>query len=67
MFDFRYIVRSHLGAMPTSKEKARGGVIRYRTKKLPGGKYIHIAVTRKEGPRGGRTVGGPVHKKKKSS
>ncbi len=53
--------------MPTSKEKAQGGVIRYRTKKLPGGKYIHIAVTRKEGPRGGRTVAGPVHKKKKAS
>ena len=53
--------------MPTSEEKARGGVIRYRTKKLSGGKYIHIAVTRKEGPRGGKTVAGPVHKKKKKS
>ena len=52
--------------MPTKKEKARGGVVRYRTKKLPGGKYIHIAVTRREGPRGGRTVAGPVHKKKKN-
>jgi len=67
MFDFRHVVSEPPQAMPTSKEKARGGVIRYRTKKLPGGKYIHIAVTRKEGPRGGRTVAGPVHKKKKSS
>jgi hypothetical protein len=53
--------------MPTKKEKEQGGVVRYRTKKLPGGKYIHIAVTKKEGPRGGKTVAGPVHKKKKTA
>ena len=53
--------------MPTAKEKKRGGVVRYRTKELPGGKYIHIAVTRKKGPRGGKTIAGPVHKKKKAS
>jgi len=51
--------------MPTSMEKARGGVIRYRTKKLQGGKYMHIAVTKKKGPRGGKTIAGPIHKKKK--
>lgn len=50
--------------MPEAEIRRRGGAIRYRTKKLPGGKYIHIAVTRKKGPRGGRTVAGPVHKKK---
>jgi len=47
-------------------EKARGGVIRYRIKKLPGGKYMHIAVTKEKGPHGGKTIAGPVHKKKKS-
>lgn len=46
--------------MPEAEIKKRGGAIRYRTKKLDG-KYIHIAVTRKKGPRGGRTVAGPVH------
>jgi hypothetical protein len=56
-----------LNFMPTSEERKRGGAVRYRTKKLPGGKYIHIAVVRKEGPRGGRTVAGPVHKKKRHS
>jgi len=50
--------------MPQAKIRRRGGAIRYKTKKLPGGKYIHIAVTRKKGPRGGRTVAGRVHKKK---
>lgn len=52
--------------MPTSEEKKRG-VVRYRTKKLPGGEYIHIAVTKKAGPHGGHTVAGSVHKKKKGS
>lgn len=47
--------------MPEALIRKRGGAIRYRTKKLPGGKYIHIAITRKKGPRGGRTVAGPVH------
>jgi hypothetical protein len=51
--------------MPTQEEKRRGGVIRYRTKKVGKDKYIHIAVTRKAGKRGGRTVAGPVHTKKK--
>ena len=46
--------------MPTAEEKKRG-VKRYRTKKLPGGKYIHIAVTKKAGPKGGHTIAGPVH------
>ena len=53
--------------MPEAEIRKRGGAIRYRTKKLPGGKYVHIAITRKKGPRGGRTVAGPVHTVKKSS
>ncbi len=51
--------------MPEALIRRRGGAKRYRTKKLPGGKYVHIAVTRKAGPKGGHTVAGPVHKKKR--
>jgi hypothetical protein len=47
--------------MPRSLERARGGVIRYRTKKVHGG-FLHIAVVRKPGPRGGRTIAGPLHR-----
>ena len=50
--------------MPEAEIKKRGGAIRYRTKKLPGGKYIHLAITRKPGPEGGKTVAGPVHRLK---
>lgn len=50
--------------MPEAEIKRRGGATRYRTKKLPGGKYVHIAVVPKAGPRGGHTVAGPTHKKK---
>lgn len=47
--------------MTESEVAARGGAIRYRTLKLPDGRYMHVAVTREEGPRGGRTVAGPIH------
>jgi hypothetical protein len=50
--------------MPRSIERKRGGVLRYRTIKLPGGKYAHVAIVRKKGPRGGRTVMGRVRKEK---
>lgn len=43
--------------------RRRGGTLRTRTISLPGDKYMHVKVVRKKGPRGGRTVGGPVHKK----
>jgi hypothetical protein len=46
------------------KVKKQGGAIRYRTIKLPDGSYIHVAITKKEGPRGGRTVAGEVHQPK---
>ena len=54
--------------MPKAEEAARGGAVRYRTI-CPHGKkqghckgpYIHVAVVRKRGKRGGRTVAGPVH------
>jgi len=51
--------------MPTIAEAARGGAVRYRTKKLPGGKYVHIAVVRKKGKRGGRTIAGEVRTSKR--
>ena len=47
--------------MPTAEEKRRK-VKKYRTIKLPGGKYMHVAIVKKAGPRGGHTVAGPVHK-----
>lgn len=53
--------------MPKDFEKKvakQGGAIRWRTKSLPGGKYLKIAVTRKEGKHGGRTV---AHEKTKKS
>ena len=53
--------------MPRAFERclAAGGKI--RTKKLADGSYMKICVLPKgkTGPRGGRTVGGEVHKKKK--
>jgi hypothetical protein len=49
--------------MPTKEERKRK-VIRYRTKKVKGG-YIHIAVVKKKGKRGGKTIAGKVHKYKK--
>jgi hypothetical protein len=54
--------------MPEAMERARGRAIRYRTV-CPHGKskghcrgpYIHVAVVRKSGKRGGHTVAGKVH------
>lgn len=48
--------------MPT---KGRGKVLRTRTKKLPGDKFVRIDVVSKAGPQGGHTVAGPVRTKKK--
>ena len=47
--------------MPTAAETRRGGVVRYRTIRVGKGRsrrYLHVAVVRKAGPRGGRTVAG---------
>ena len=53
--------------MPEQEERSRGGAVRYRTicphGKAKGhctGPYLHVAVVRKRGKRGGRTVAGPV-------
>lgn len=51
--------------MPEALIRARGGAQRYRTISLPGGKYLHVAITRKSGPRGGKTVAGPVRTKQR--
>lgn len=51
--------------MPEEEIKRRGGAKRYRTVKTDG-KYIHVAVVPKAGPRGGHTVAGPVHTPKSS-
>lgn len=48
--------------MPEREIKRRGGAKRYRTIKLPNGKYVRIAIVRKAGPRGGHTVAGPIHR-----
>jgi len=54
--------------MPTEQEARRGGVIRYRTIQVGKGsrrRYIHVAVVRKRGKRGGHTVAGPPRAYKK--
>ena len=51
--------------MPEAEIAKRGGAKRYRTIMPKKGKYIHIAIVPKAGPRGGHTVAGPVHEKKK--
>jgi len=45
--------------MPEEAEREiekRGGAKRWRTVKLPDGRYMHVAVTREKGPSGGTTV-----------
>lgn len=42
--------------MPEAAIRARGGAVRYRTIKTKSGKTLKVAVVRKSGPRGGRTV-----------
>lgn len=50
--------------MPKSIYKKRGGVIRYRTLTLPSGKYFHVAIVKKPGKRGGRTIAGKIRRRK---
>jgi hypothetical protein len=42
--------------MPEAEIRKRGGAIRYRTIKTKDGRTLKVAVVRKKGPRGGRTV-----------
>lgn len=50
--------------MPEKEIAERGGAKRWRTVKLPNGKYVKVAIVRKKGLKGGSTVAGPVHTKK---
>jgi hypothetical protein len=45
--------------MPARQERARGGVIRYRTIRR-GRRLLRISVVRKAGPRGGHTIAKPI-------
>ena len=47
--------------MPEGLLRKRGGVVRYRTIKK-GGKTFTVAVVRKKGPHGGKTVAWPKKK-----
>jgi len=48
-----------------SKVPGRGKIKRIRRISLDG-EYINVGVVSKAGPRGGHTISGPVHKKRKS-
>lgn len=50
---------------PGGKVPGRGKVKRIRTIVPKKGKYIHVRVVSKKGPRGGTTVAGGVQTKKK--
>ena len=54
--------------MPEAEIKKRGGALRYKTIHPKGRpeKYMHVAIVRKKGPRGGKTVVGPMHTKGES-
>jgi hypothetical protein len=54
--------------MPEAEIKKRGGAIRWRTFHPPGRPdvYMHAAIVRKKGPRGGKTVVGKEHHKGES-
>ena len=53
--------------MPAAFERCLRAGGKIRTKKLPDGSYMKICVRPggAKGPKGGRTVGGEIHKKKK--
>lgn len=53
--------------MPEAEIARRGGAKRWRTVTLPNGKSVRVAIVKKAGPRGGHTVAGPVHTKKKGT
>lgn len=48
--------------MPEAEIRRRGGALRYRTIKV-NGRTLKVAVVRKKGPRGGRTVAWEAGKK----
>lgn len=44
--------------MPESEIARRGGAVKWRSVKLKDGRTIRVAVVKKAGPRGGKTVAG---------
>jgi hypothetical protein len=57
-------IQKRVKARAKVEAKRRGGILRVRTVSL-NGKYMRVGVVRKKGPRGGRTVAGPIRTKKK--
>lgn len=54
--------------MPSeSVKRKRGGVVRVRTVQVGKGKYAKVYVMGRAGPRGGRTVLGEIHTKKRKA
>jgi hypothetical protein len=51
--------------MPEAEIASRGGAVQWRTVTLKNGDTVRVAIVRKAGPRGGHTVAGPVHEKRK--
>jgi hypothetical protein len=51
--------------MPAAKIARRGGARKVRTIKLKDGRYLHVYVVRRKGPKGGRTVAGEVKRVKR--
>ena len=51
--------------MPKAKVAARGGAVKVRTIKLKDGRYAHVYVVRRKGPRGGKTVLGEIKRRGK--
>jgi len=60
------MVRRNLPDKPGGKVPGRGRVKRIRTIVPKKGRYIHVRVVSKKGPRGGTTIAGEVQKTKKA-
>lgn len=50
--------------MPAKQIAKRGGTVRVRTVQLPDGRYAHVYVVRRAGPRGGHTIMSEPKKRK---
>lgn len=50
-----------------AKVQRRGGAVRVRTIKVGKGRYAHVYVVRKRGPRGGRTELGQIRRTRKGA
>lgn len=48
-----------------SKIRRRGGAVRVRTIRVGKGRYAHVFVVRRKGPRGGRTELGQIKRRKR--